>query len=554
MNYKDIYLKWKNDEFFDAGFRAELSALSDEKEIEDRFYKELEFGTGGLRGVMGAGSNRMNRYTVRKAAAGFGLYLLDRYGDAAKERGIAVAYDTRNNSKDFALETALAIADLGIKAYLFEMISATPLLSFAVRYLNCVGGVVITASHNPKEYNGFKAYDETGCQLCVDDAEAAIEKINGLEIDRVAVADEAAALAEGKLVYIGEDVLAEYSKAVIAASPSYDREKLGKLKVAYSPIHGSGNVSVRRVLKDAGFNIDVLAAQEKADGNFPTVKSPNPGNEPTMAMALEFGNEIGADIVVASDPDADRAGVLIRHGGKLEFLDGNSIGALLLYYVIERDEGKTKGPHFISTIVSGELTGDICRKYGVAVDRYLTGFKFIGEAMTKMQSDPDNNFLFGCEESFGFLGGDYVRDKCAAYAILNLCTACAYYLDRGKTLGDVMDSIHEEFGFYLDSLDSYVFKGKEGAEKMKALTAGLREKGASLLPGVSDIKDYAPGCDGLPPSDVLKYFFEDGSWMAVRPSGTEPQIKVYYSTKGASKSDAEKSYAERKSVMDKYFE
>lgn len=555
MDYRETYELWKNDPCFDETDRKELALLTDEKEIEDRFYKELEFGTGGLRGIMGIGSNRINKYNVRKASNGFAKFLIEKYGTNVW-RGVAIAYDTRNNSADYAKEAALAFTANGIPVYLFTFVSATPLLSFAVRYYNCVGGVVITASHNPKEYNGYKAYDETGCQLLPEDADAVIAKVNSISVTEAMTTTEEKAVSVGLLKYIGDDVLAAYSKEVRNAVPPMELTENAKLKVAYTALHGSGNITVRRVLRDAGFaNVTCVKEQEEPDGNFPTVKSPNPGNEPSMEMVMKLGEEIGADIAVGSDPDADRAGVAIRHNGKLEFLDGNSIGALLLYYIAERNKGSMpKGPFFVTTIVSGELASDIAKANGIQTFKVLTGFKFIGDLMTKYQDDSNMNFLFGCEESYGFLSGSYVRDKCAAFAILTLCSACAYYKKRGLTLGDVMDRIHEEYGFYLDSLDNYVFKGKEGADKMKALSAKLRAEGRHLLPCISEIKDYAPGIDGLPASDVLKFFFEDGSWMAVRPSGTEPQIKVYYSTKARTKEEAEKNYLSRKAIMDRFFE
>jgi len=554
MTYKEKYELWKSNKFFDECFITELENLCDEKEIEDRFYKELEFGTGGLRGIMGAGSNRMNKYTVRKAAKGFGLFLLDEYKEDAKEKGVAVAYDTRNNSKDFAKETALTIANLGIKVYLFEMVSATPLLSFAVRYLGCAGGVVITASHNTKEYNGFKAYDKYGCQLSLDDANKTINKINELEITKVESMDEQEALEKGLLEYIGEDVLNEYSLAVRRTVPEIALDAMNNVKIVYTPLHGSGNISVRRVLEDTGFKLNIVKEQELPNGDFPTVKSPNPGNEPSLALAKELGEKLNADIVVGSDPDADRAGVLIRHNGKLEFLDGNSMGAFILYYLIDRGEKSKLNNHFITTIVSGELASNIAAKNGLVVDKVLTGFKFIGEVMTRLENENTEHFMFGCEESYGFLAGDYVRDKCAAFAILTMCSACAYYKNLGKSLGDIVDKIHAEYGFYDDALDSYVFKGKEGADKMKELIQKLKDTGDKLLPNVDNIKDYSKGIEGLPKSDVLKYFFNDGSWMAIRPSGTEPQIKVYYSSKGADAQSAHDAYLARKAVVDKFFE
>ena len=553
-DYKKIYKLWTESDFFSETDRKELLNISDEKEIEDRFYKDLEFGTGGLRGVMGIGSNRMNEYTVRKAAMGFAQFLINEYKDDAFKKGIAIAYDTRNNSKLFAEKAALTITSLGVPVYLFDRVSATPLLSFAVRFLGCIGGIVITASHNTKEYNGFKAYDRYGCQLCLEDAEKAISFINKIDITAASQLSNDEAKEKGLLKYVGDEVLDAYSKAVINAVPKVDDEDIKKLKLVYTPLHGSGNVSVRKVLEDFGFNFDIVKDQELPDGNFPTVKSPNPGNPDALNMAIDLGEKLDADLVVGSDPDADRAGIAIRHNGKLEFLDGNSMGALMLYYLLERyGNDLPKNPKFITTIVSGELAQSIARENGISVDTVLTGFKFIGELMTKYENDSNTNFIFGCEESYGFVAGNYVRDKCAAFAILLICTAAAYYLSKGKTLGDVMDDIHEKYGFFQDNLDSYVFKGKEGAEKMAYLTKKLRSEKSSLFENVREIKDYAEGIDGLPKSDVLKFFFNDGSWIAIRPSGTEPQIKVYYSTKAATKEKADELYQNRKKVADQFF-
>lgn len=553
MGYKEIFEKWRDDPYFDAGDRAELSALTDEKDIEDRFYKELEFGTGGLRGIMGIGSNRMNKYNIRRASNGFARFLINRYG-VNVNRGVAIAYDTRNNSEDFAMEAALAFAANGVRVFLFETVSATPLLSFAVRRLGCVGGVVITASHNTKEYNGYKAYDENGCQLLAEDADEVIGYVNSISITDAMTTTEEKAIQAGLLSYIGEDILSEYSKAVRSAVPEMDFGANAKLKIAYTPLHGSGSLTVQRVLRDAGFiNVNVVPEQEYPDGNFPTVKSPNPGNEAAMEMAIKLGEELGADIAVGSDPDADRAGVAIRCGDRLKFLDGNSMAALIMYYLADRYQGKLPaGPFFVTTIVSGELASDVAKQNDITVFKTLTGFKYIGALMTRFQDDPNMNFIFGCEESYGFLAGDYVRDKCAAFAILILCCAAAWYLKQEKTLGDVMDDIHQQYGFYKDSLDNYSFPGKDGAEKMKELSARLRAAGKELMPEIAEIKDYSLGTDGLPKSDVLKYFFTDGSWMAIRPSGTEPLIKVYYSTKGDTQEEAEKKYLSRKESIDAF--
>ncbi len=552
MDYLKTYEFWKNDPFFDEATRAELSALTDEKEIKERFYKDLEFGTGGLRGIIGAGSNRINKYNVRRATTGFAQFLLEKYGEEAKKRGIAVAFDCRNFSREFAKETALTMAALGIPVYLYTILSATPLLSFTVRYLNCVGGVVITASHNPAEYNGYKAYDETGCQLLPDDADRVIAKVNAVDIRSTKAMDYEEARAAGLVKEIGEDVMEKFLDAVEAQAHPLDAAAKEALKIVYTPLHGAGNKPVRDVLARQGYTgLTVVEEQCVEDGNFPTVDYPNPEERGALKMGMELADKIGADLVLATDPDSDREGIAVRHNGELVLLTGNQTGALLVNYVIERRKAQLNPKStLIKTIVTGELGADIAKKNGCQVKNVLTGFKFIGDIMNGFEKDGSGEYIFGYEESYGVLIGTHARDKDAVVGSLIICEMAAYYKAQGKSLVDVLDSLYAEFGYYNDVTTSYTLKGLDGAMKIKAISAHLREVGKDLMEGITEIKDYKDGCDGLPKSDVLKYFFADGSWMAVRPSGTEPKIKVYYGVKRATKEDALAVFNARKAVMD----
>ncbi|MBR6352011.1 MAG: phospho-sugar mutase [Firmicutes bacterium] len=552
MDYLKTYEFWKNDPFFDEATRAELAALTDEKEIKERFYKDLEFGTGGLRGIIGAGSNRINKYNVRRATTGFAQFLLEKYGEEAKKRGIAVAFDCRNFSREFAKETALTMAALGIPVYLYTILSATPLLSFTVRYLNCVGGVVITASHNPAEYNGYKAYDETGCQLLPDDADRVIAKVNAVDIRSTKVMDYEEAKAACLVKEIGEDVMEKFLDAVEAQAHPLDAAAKEALKIVYTPLHGAGNKPVRDVLARQGYTgLTVVEEQCVEDGNFPTVDYPNPEERGALKMGMELADRIGADLVLATDPDSDREGIAVRHNGELVLLTGNQTGALLVNYVIERRKAQLNPKStLIKTIVTGELGADIAKKNGCQVKNVLTGFKFIGDIMNGFEKDGSGEYIFGYEESYGVLIGTHARDKDAVVGSLIICEMAAYYKAQGKSLVDVLDSLYAEFGYYNDVTTSYTLKGLDGAMKIKAISAHLREVGKDLMEGITEIKDYKDGCDGLPKSDVLKYFFADGSWMAVRPSGTEPKIKVYYGVKRATKEDALAVFNARKAVMD----
>ena len=549
--YRETFEYWKNDPFFDEATRAELASLTDEREIEDRFYRDLEFGTGGLRGVMGAGTNRMNQYNVRRATTGFAQFLLDTYGDAAKTRGVAIAFDSRNRSQEFAHEAALTMAAAGIPAYLFTILSATPLLSFAVRHLGCAGGIVITASHNPKEYNGYKAYDETGCQLGLEDAAAVIDRVGAVDITATRVMDEDAARAAGLYHEIGREVLDAFEAAVETQAHELPAEARAALKIVYSPLHGTGNVPVREVLAHQGFTgVRIVAAQEKPDGNFSTVRSPNPEERDALRLAIEQAEAEGADLVLGTDPDCDRVGIAVRGKDGFQLFSGNQTGALLVNYVLTRRAAALNPKStLVKTIVTSEFGADIAKKHGLQVVDTLTGFKFIGDRMNRYEKDGSQEFVMGYEESYGYLVGTHARDKDAVVASMLICEMAAYYLAQGKTLVDVLADLYEEYGMYLDVLDSYTLKGKDGAERIRAISAQLRQRGVSLMPDVTELLDYTQGVGDLPKSDVLKYRFADGSWMAVRPSGTEPKIKVYYSVRRPTREEAEQVLAERRAVM-----
>ncbi|MBQ3931009.1 MAG: phospho-sugar mutase [Firmicutes bacterium] len=532
MNYMEEYEFWKTDPFFDENTKSELRSIEgNDKEIEDRFYRDLEFGTGGARGIMGAGTNRFNSYNVRRISTGFAKYLLKAFGEDAKKRGVAVAFDTRNNSAEYARQTALTMCAAGIPAYLYTMTCPTPMLSFTVRQLNCVGGVIVTASHNTKEYNGYKAYDETGCQLYPYTADAVIAEVDKVDITSTVIMDEKEAVDKGLLRYLGSEMMDRYVKAVEGEEDYITPGAKAALKAVYTPLHGAGLVPVTRVLKDLGYTgVSIVEAQTVPDGNFPTVTSPNPGDESAMQMAIKQAVAEGADIAIGSDPDADRIGMaIIRKDGSFRFLSGNQICAMLINYVLMRRKDKLKpNSCIITTVVTSEFGSDIARSYGLTAEEVLTGFKFIGERMNRLEESGEKTVEFGYEESNGCLIGDYVRDKDSATALMKICEMTAFYKAHGKNMDEVLEGLYKKHGYYLDHLDNYVFTGKEGAEKIASINRKLREIGTALSPDIETMKDFEKGVDGLPPSDVLKYWFKDGSWLAIRPSGTEPKTKVYY--------------------------
>lgn len=557
MEYLQKFDLWKENSFFDLQTQQELNQLSmdsDAKEIEDRFYRDLEFGTGGLRGVMAAGTNRMNRYTVGKATTGFGNYLKNHYtAQDCETRGVVIAFDTRNNSKSFAKTAADVLTALGVKVYLFTVPAPTPTLSFAVKHLGAMGGIVLTASHNPKEYNGYKVYDEHGCQLVVWQA-----KEVGAAMD--AITDYTTIQFAGNDNLLTElDCTDAFVDAVLTQSVLVDAGAKSALKVIYTPLHGAGNIPVRKALARGGFDhVLVVPEQEQPDGDFPTVKSPNPEERSALAMGLALGEATKADIVLGTDPDCDRVGVGIRTAqGKYELLTGNQIGALLMDYMLShRDFSGVQKPAVVNTIVTSALGAEIAKSYGLAVFSTLTGFKFIGEKITQFeQATATGNlaraytFVLGYEESYGYLVGTHARDKDAVVSSLLICEMAAEYKSRGITLLERLGKLYAQYGYYRDALDSFTLKGKEGLAQIQAMMARLRKDGAPFG-DLQETQDYAneipaeTGFGTLPTSDVLKYSLADGSWVAIRPSGTEPKIKIYYSVKAADVAQAELRLAE----------
>lgn len=553
MVYKERYKQWIDDDFFDVATQAELLALNDEKEIEDRFYRDLEFGTGGLRGIMGAGTNRMNKYTVGKATAGLGKYLLDTYGtEACKARGVVIGYDTRNNSLFFAHTAADVLSGMGIRVCLHKHARPTPQLSFSVKFWNALAGVVVTASHNPKEYNGYKVYDEFGCQLVPWQAKQVISYVD-------AITDYHTINFNGNDSLISMmDVTDDFVTAVMKQSRYVDAAAKQNLKIVYTPLHGTGYVPVQQTLRLDGFTqIDFVADQVNPDGDFPTVVSPNPEDRRALEQGIRQAKCADADIVLGTDPDSDRVGIAVKTADGYQLMSGNQVGALLMNFILTHtDMNKYQRPAVIKTVVTSELGADIARKHGIKVFSTLTGFKFIGEKITqfeqakaKKEKTQDFDFLFGYEESYGYLAGTHARDKDAVVSSLLICEMAAEAKANGKTLLDEMNEIYEEYGYFRDALDSFTLKGKNGLEKISSMMTELRATG-SPFEGTASVTDFSrpvnteEGFGLLPTSNVLKYLLEDGSWIAVRPSGTEPKLKIYYSIKGTDKDIAEKRLEE----------
>ena len=567
MVYREKYNEWISSSTISEEVKEELRAIKDEKEIEDRFYKELEFGTGGLRGIIGAGTNRMNVYTVGKATQGFADFINDTYKG---EKAIAIAYDSRNMSKEFAKAAALTLCANDIKVYLYEGLRPTPMLSFAVRHLKCKAGIVITASHNPKEYNGYKAYGEDGCQLTDEPAKEVIGYVNRVEdYSKIKTMSEEEALEKGLLVYIGENV----DKAYIESLKSLTiREELVKdhakdLKIVYTPIHGSGNVPVRRVLVQLGYeSVLVVKEQELPNGNFPTAPYPNPENPDVFKIAMEMANKVNADVIFGTDPDCDRIGVVVKDNkGEFRVLTGNQTGMLLVNYVLGSLKELNKLPKngvVIKTIVTTESVRKMAEAYGVKLIDVLTGFKYIGEKIREFEETGSNEYLIGFEESYGYLFGTFSRDKDAVVASMLIAEMTLYYKKQGKTLYDALVEIYEQYGYFKESLVSVELKGKEGQEKIGRCLDLLRADEITEVNGVKVVKsfDYKSSTEkdlianttskiNLPKSNVLKYILEDDSWFVVRPSGTEPKMKVYLAVKGNSLEDADKQTERFKSSV-----
>ncbi|QIB27547.1 phospho-sugar mutase [Caloranaerobacter azorensis] len=550
------YEFWLNSEHFDKETKDELLSIKDNvEEIEDRFYKDLEFGTGGLRGKIGAGTNRINKYTVSKATQGLANFIIENGSDYIK-RGVVIAHDSRHKSREFSETAALVLAANGIKAYLFEDLRPTPELSFAVRYLKASAGIVITASHNPPEYNGYKVYWEDGGQVVPSLADKIIEKVNEVsEYSMVKIISKEEALNNGLLEIIGEKIDKEYIDKVKDLSVRDDIDK--NIRIVYTPLHGTGNMPVRRVLKELGYiNVFVVESQEQPDPNFSTVEYPNPEDPNAFKLAIELAEKVDSDIILGTDPDCDRVGVVVKNKeGEYKVLSGNQTGALLLDYILSSMTEKGLLPEnsvMVKTIVTSELGRVIARHYGVETIDTLTGFKFIGEKIKQFEEDGDKNFIFGYEESFGYLTGSFVRDKDAVIASMLICEMAAYYKSKGMTLYEALIKLYEKYGYYIEDLHSIKLEGIEGKRKIDEVMENFRnnypkEIGKLNLKIFNDYKvsksfnfDKDSSEDILlPKSNVLKFIFDDESWYALRPSGTEPKLKIYFSANGRDKAEAE---------------
>ena len=529
MSFKEKFDYWCN---FDEETKKELINITDEKEIEDRFYKDLEFGTGGLRGIMGAGPNRMNRYTIAKATKGYADYLKSRFQD---EISVAIAYDSRNNSQYFSKVAAGVLAANDIKVFIYDTLMPTPVLSFTAKHLGCNGGIVLTASHNPKEYNGYKIYDEKGCQLVPQFASQVIDFVNAItDLKSVEIMNFDAGVESGKIIIIGDEVLDKFLKEV--EKQSIYREN-SDLKIVYTALHGTGNIPVRKAIEN--MNVSIVKSQELPDGDFSTVRSPNPEEKDALTLGIEQAKLENADLVLGTDPDCDRVGTAVLHNGEYVLMTGNQIGALLVDFVLShKKEILNSKSTLVKTIVTSELGADIARSYGLNIVDTLTGFKYIGDQIGKYEINGDKEFVIGYEESYGYLVGTHARDKDAVVSSMLICQMAAFHKNNGRTLVDALNKIYAEYGFYLDALDTFVLKGKDGAEKIQSIMTDMRENGNSLFDDIKKVLDYSKGIDDLPKENVLKYTFTDGSWIAIRPSGTEPKLKVYYSICGETKAVA----------------
>lgn len=542
---KERYEKWCSWDGFDRETKEEVRSLVSWDEIYDRFRSDLTFGTGGLRGTMGAGTNRINVYTVRKATMGLANYLL-KHADAYSEASVVIAYDSRNNSRFFAENTAQILSKKGIKSYLFEKITPTPVLSYAVRRLKCRAGIVITASHNPKEYNGYKVYDETGCQITQKAADEIYAEIQHVNLYKDIVLSPKDTITE-LITYLDDEVLEGFLEEVKKQSVFVNSEAKADLKISYTPLHGTGFLPVTKILNRDGFkNVHVVELQATEDGNFPTVKSPNPEERGALEMAIQQAAVRNDDIVLGTDPDCDRVGVAVWHRGKYQLISGNQIGALLIDFLLQVHKPTERNHAIVKTIVTNDLGAEIAKKNGLVVINTLTGFKYIGEQINHFLETGAYSFFMGYEESFGYLIGTHARDKDAVVSSMLICEMAAYAKNIGITLIDWIERIYFDYGYYLDDLETFTLKGEVGEEKILEIVNGLRQNPYKCFPRASCVIDYKNGIDGLPSSNVIKLYFPDRSWVAVRPSGTEPKVKFYYSAYGQNKNQAESRLAELK--------
>ena len=571
MKFLQKYKEWINSKTISEEIKSELTSLKDEKEIEDRFYKDLDFGTAGLRGVIGAGTNRMNTYTVSKATQGYAMYLNNNFENPS----VAIAYDSRNMSEEFAKATALTFAANGVKVYLFESLRPTPMLSFTVRELNCSGGVVITASHNPKQYNGYKVYGQDGGQITDEGVHEILSYINNIDIfEDVKTISEEEAMEKGLLQYIGEDIDKVYIEKVksLILRKELVNEKAKDLNIIYTPIHGSGLMPIKRVLTELGFeNLSIVKEQENPDGDFPTTPYPNPEAKQVFELALEMAKDINPDIIFGTDPDADRIGVIVKdNSGEYKVLTGNETGMLLAHYMLKSLKDRNELPEnaaVIKTIVTTEAVKNIVESFNAKLIDTLTGFKYIGEKIKEFEETNSNTFIFGLEESYGYLAGTFVRDKDAVVAATLITEMTLYYKEKGLTLYEALINLYEEYGYTKETLVSIELQGKEGQDKITKCIDTLRNDKVTEINGIKVVKafdyklseevsyennDVTKSEINLPKSNVLKYILEDDSWFVVRPSGTEPKMKVYLSIVGESlKSSEEKINAFKEDVMNK---
>lgn len=574
MKARETYEFWLENSYFDETTKEELRSIADdEKEIEERFYRDLEFGTGGLRGIIGAGTNRMNIYTVRKATQGLANFILK---EGAEKKGVAIAYDSRNMSPEFAQEAALCLAANGIKAYIFPSLRPTPMLSFTLRELGCTAGIVVTASHNPPEYNGYKVYWEDGAQITAPKDSQIIGEVNAItDYAQVKTMTREAAEKVGLFKVIGSEIDNRYMEELkkLALHPEIIREEASNLKIVYTPLHGTGNLPVRRILKELGFTqVYVVKEQELPDGDFPTVSYPNPEDKNAFALALKLAKEVDADIVLATDPDADRLGVYAKdtETGEYQSFTGNMSGMLILEYILSQKKAMGILPEnsaVVTTIVSGKMSREITADYGVKLIETLTGFKYIGEQIKFFEQNHDHEFLFGYEESYGCLVGTHARDKDAVVAVMALCEVAAWCKHQGITLCDQMKKLFDIYGYYKEGLSTVTLKGQDGAKKIQEMMENIRKDVPEQIGGVkvTQFRDYREDVQldcvtgektvtGLPKSNVLYFELEGGTWCCIRPSGTEPKIKFYIGVKGADEKEAEEKLNQMMNALSKLAE
>lgn len=561
MKYKEEYEKWVSDSYFDENTTEELLKIkNDEKEIEDRFYKELEFGTAGLRGIMGAGLNRMNKYTVGKATQGLANFIKSKKGE---ERGVAISYDSRNNSKEFSEIAALCLNANGIKTYIFDRLSPVPELSFAVRKLNCIAGIMITASHNPPKYNGYKVYGEDGAQIVFPIDKEIMQEVKNIRDFREIKEESKEEAIRNKLYnVIGEEIHTAYVEEIKKVLLNKENiKKQENMCIVYTPLYGTGSIPVQRVLSEIGFkNVHIVKEQEMPDGNFPTVEYPNPEDKKAFKLALELAKKVNAEIILATDPDADRLGVFVKNENEYIPLTGNMSALLILEYILSQKSQKNILPEnsiVIKSIVSSTMVKPMVDFYNVKLEEVLTGFKYIGEKIKKYEENKDYNFIFGYEESYGCLAGTYARDKDGIAAVVLLCEAAAYYKEKGISLWEQMQNIYKKYGFYKEGVKQITLEGIDGADKIKNIMSNLRENVPTKFGNfqVKKIRDYENQTIldlktnkiekiDMQKSNVLYYELSNDAWLAVRPSGTEPKIKYYIGVKGNSQGEADKMLEE----------